>query len=209
MPITKTQLKQIASQAWTESYNRMGWLKNYNVKISGNQKVIRSILNVLVDEMNERWDNCDYTCGYECDESLDDMYGFYVIENDRKDCSYAYNGEADDEIVADNAELVDESDEAPEPDPVWSKIRATLMKPHDGEFWVDDHLCLALNYGQCKNEGKHPKTSDEDWFLFERMSSSYSGYSQENCWILYSHLDEERLKIYWELEATSDNKENN
>ena len=43
------------------------------------------------------------------------------------------------------------------------------------EMWEDDHLLLALNYGYCFNQGRHPKTSDADWTMFKNgMNRNYS-----------------------------------
>ena len=45
----------------------------------------------------------------------------------------------------------------------------------DEDTWINDHLCLDLNHGYCKNEGRHELTSDADWALFqEALAAEYS-----------------------------------
>ena len=42
-------------------------------------------------------------------------------------------------------------------------------------MWEDDHLLIALNYGYCFQQGRHPKTSDCDWEMFKNgIRSKYS-----------------------------------
>jgi hypothetical protein len=84
-------------------------------------------------------------------------------------------------------------------DPVWQTVRSVLI---DGdEYWINDHLILALNYGNCIMEGKHPQASETDWRLISYIHERENyGYDQATCYELYRRLDSERLLLFWELE---------
>jgi hypothetical protein len=114
MPITKRQLKTIASEAWIECYknlNNVGENGIASVRIAiedvphhkGNS--ILDILEKLENEMNERWDNEDYSCGVSKEEN--DIYEFYVTENSKKNACYELDGEDDDddEVVGEDYEI--------------------------------------------------------------------------------------------------------
>lgn len=91
-------------------------------------------------------------------------------------------------------------DIAPE-DPVWQTVRSVLLD--DDEPWINDHLLLALNYGNCFLQGKHPQTSDADWmFICMIQVREDYGYDQTTCYELYKRLDADRLVLFWELENT-------
>jgi len=196
MPITKTQLKQIAAKAWSECYENFGYDHMYHVIIKGDGDKIKNILDEFADEMNERDDNRDYTV---CVDRDGDKYMFSVFENDNRTACYEFDErEPEDEIVADDAKFSEKYNPAPE-DVEWNKIRDNLLKPQDGEFLVDDHLALALNYGNCLNQGRHEKTNDEDWILFLKVTNLYSNSSQDVCYDIYERLDAERIAIYWSL----------
>jgi hypothetical protein len=57
----------------------------------------------------------------------------------------------------------------------------------DEDEWENDDLCLELNYGNCANDGRHPKTSDDDWALFQRAMKE--DYSEELYFTLRHRLD--------------------
>ena len=50
-----------------------------------------------------------------------------------------------------------------------------MSKNNAMDKWENDHLLLALNYGYCFNQGRHPNTSDADWLMFvDGIKSAYS-----------------------------------
>jgi hypothetical protein len=57
-------------------------------------------------------------------------------------------------------------------------IRCDFSKgqEEDLDLWENDHLCLQLNNDWCMLKGRHPKTTDEDWELFD--DSVKEGYSE-------------------------------
>lgn len=198
MPLTVKQLKKIAATAWTECWNYIGTDINYRVEIDGDKDKILRVLMEFAEECNNRDDNSDYICSVEEEEG---KYHFRVEENeDYKTPCYEVDDD-DEEIIADGAEIVDSENPAPD-DPKWCDVRNRLMEAFDDrEFWQNDHLCLALNWGNCLHEGRHEKTSDADWTLFLRMTNIYLENKQDYCYTIYQNLCEERLKIYWELEG--------
>jgi len=201
MPLTKTQIKKIAAKAWTECYEYIGYTKKIEIEIDGEKDVILPLLQELAYDMNARDDNCDFVCGVDYD---DGKYEFYVYEHDdpRTPCyEFDSDDEEDYEIVAHGAEIIDSENPASE-DPKWCDVRNRLMEALDErEFWQNDHLCLALNWGNCLHEGRHEKTSEADWNLFLKMTNIYLENKQDYCYTIYQNLCEERLKIYWELEG--------
>jgi hypothetical protein len=76
-----------------------------------------------------------------------------------------------------------------------------VVKPSD--YWCDDHIYLALNYGNCGLEGKHPRTTDEEWAFFceqdNRDKSDPNFYNKEIYTKALSMLDEERMAILHKL----------
>lgn len=84
-------------------------------------------------------------------------------------------------------------------DPIWQAVRHVLIS--GDELWVNDHLILALNYGNCFMQGKHQQTSDSDWQLICDIHDRENyGYDQATCYELYRRLDEQRLVLFWDLE---------
>lgn len=194
--INKTQLKKLAARAWTECYNNEGWNKTYKIEFDGgNKDDIVYILNQLADDMNSRWDNSDYCCGVSYFPD-DDNYEFYVVRNDPKTACYEYDDDDEEtETICMGAEIIDDENPAPDDD-LWCDIRVGLKESvGDREFWQYDHLVLALNWGNSLMDGRHAKTSDDDWELFTNKTSEYAGYSQENCYAIYKRLCKDRLKL--------------
>ena len=54
--------------------------------------------------------------------------------------------------------------------------------------WENDELCLELNHGNCAMDGRHPKTSDDDWALFQRAIAE--DYSEKMWHVLHARLVE-------------------
>ena len=55
--------------------------------------------------------------------------------------------------------------------------------------WETDDLALEINHGNCMNDGRHPKTNDEDWALFLESCNPSEPYSEK----MYRRL-EKRLQ---------------
>jgi len=192
MPITKKLLCQIAGEAWQESFEN----GNCDVErlITGNHENIYNYLESLARKVSLTLTTDKYECYV---ENLDRQFTFCVVERDCYDI--AFNREEDDSnsIIADEVEDLCGHEEH-EDDAEWLKVKNACRKQHDGAFWVTDHLQLALNYGNCLNEGKHEKMSDDDWQFY--CDNFNNDNDEENCYMLYKKLDAERLDIYWKLE---------
>ena len=194
MTLSKRQLKILASNAWVECEMEQ---TSKVIVIKGDSDKIYNTLNEFADEMNERDDNRDYTADVEC---FGDEFRFSVSENERRVPCYEYDpDEEEEDEVAESAILLKSSNPAPD-DVEWNKIRDVLLQADVcGEFFTNDHLALALNYGNCLNEGRHPKTIDDDWYLFKNITLPFRGSDQDTCYQIYRRLDAERIAIYWSL----------
>ena len=75
-----------------------------------------------------------------------------------------------------------------EDDEVWRC--PDCQEEHENEIWEDDALVLELNHGNCENDGRHPKTNDEDWALFLESFIRPLSYSEEKYRRLEKRLQE-------------------
>ena len=192
MPLTKSELKKIAFKAWEDCFNNLGYSHSYVVTIQGDSDKIYAILTDFAQEVNNRHQNQDYTVHV---ENTNNQFEFLIWENEKLTPCYEFDeDEEETEIVADSAVFVESNNPAPE-DKIWNKIRERLLTPSDGEFFVHDELAIALNYGNCLSEGRHEKTSDEDWELFLKVTIAYDDWSQDHCYEIYKRLDAERLEL--------------
>lgn len=79
---------------------------------------------------------------------------------------------------------------------LWTLLRP-ILRLGKGEAWAWDCLWLAMNWGRCREDGKHPDTAVEEWdFLNDVFPNSYS---EHNCKILFARLCDERLCICFNL----------
>lgn len=65
------------------------------------------------------------------------------------------------------------------------------------DHWAHDELCMALNYGNCFMEGKHERTTDEDWIIF--CDTVLKEYSEECCVNLWNRLTDEQKQLWFSL----------
>jgi hypothetical protein len=75
-----------------------------------------------------------------------------------------------------------------EEDQVWRC--PDCQEEHENEKWEDDALVLELNHGNCENDGRHPKTNDEDWALFLEAFIRPISYSEDKYRRLEKRLQE-------------------
>lgn len=66
------------------------------------------------------------------------------------------------------------------------------------DYWADDELCLALNYGNCLLAGRHQRTSDEHWAVFCRTTAE-NEYSEARCMDLWDRLTDEQKQLWFTL----------
>jgi hypothetical protein len=78
---------------------------------------------------------------------------------------------------------------------IWSLFRTILRQCRDA--WEYDCLWLAMNWGRCHMDGKHPDTADEEWDLLNNIITE--SYSEEICKVLFDRLYGERLRICLDL----------
>ncbi len=78
----------------------------------------------------------------------------------------------------------------------WEYVSAYLtLQDFDEDIWATDLLYLALNYGYCYFEGKHPSTPFEHWKLFENAMKTREGYGEEICKNLFNLMNNEQKNI--------------
>ena len=79
----------------------------------------------------------------------------------------------------------------------WNNVRHRILLIA-GHF-VTDYLYLSLNYGNCYNQGKHPNTDHNHWFMFENAILQHEPYSEERSLFLFGILNEAQKEILREL----------
>lgn len=106
MPITKTQLKKIASEAWEKCYDNVFKFNNFKyevyIQMDGNKDLILSVLKEYSESMNEKDNNLDYYCGA---YYRDNKYVFYVKYVNESCANYEFDEdeeEEENEIVAES-----------------------------------------------------------------------------------------------------------
>jgi hypothetical protein len=93
----------------------------------------------------------------------------------------------------------------------WEYVSSYLKQPDcEGDVWATDILYLALNYGYCYFEGKHPSTPIEHWKLFENSMKTHEPYSEEICKNLFNLMNNDQkniLQTLLEEDCISDDSE--
>jgi hypothetical protein len=75
---------------------------------------------------------------------------------------------------------------------LWQIVRDTVSTYEDEDKWEFDGIWLAANWGYCYLQGKHPKTSEEEWVVLDEIMTK-GEYSEINCKRLFDLLCDERL----------------
>lgn len=78
----------------------------------------------------------------------------------------------------------------------WKYVRTFLIQPDsEGDIWATDILYIALNYGYCYFEGKHPCTPNQHWHLFISAVKNHEGYSEEICRNLFNIMNSDQKDV--------------
>jgi len=75
---------------------------------------------------------------------------------------------------------------------LWQIVRDTVSRYEDEDKWAFDAIWLAANWDYCYLQGKHPKTSEEEWVILDKIMTE-GGYSEDICRQLFDLLCNERL----------------
>ena len=108
MPITKNELRQIASDAWQVLWENIGHTEHYDVEIDGDSKLIMSVLREHKKELGSRLENAHYIIDV---EFLKDkgVYRFKLWENDDLDPDFDFADYDDgNEVVAASVRVLHE-----------------------------------------------------------------------------------------------------
>lgn len=77
---------------------------------------------------------------------------------------------------------------------LWQIVRDTVSRYEDEDKWAFDEIWLAANWDNCYLDGKHPKTSDEEWVVLDKiMRQEPCIYSEDICRQVFDLLCHERL----------------
>ena len=80
---------------------------------------------------------------------------------------------------------------------MWEIVRSVVSEYEDDSKWAFDELWLAANWDNCYMDGKHSKTTEEEWKILEKiMTQEPCIYSEEICKQLFDLLCNDRLNMF-------------